>query len=204
MNAGVGTLVSSVLHRRKLWFLLLLILCLPLQAFCAQFSVRYAQTRLPEQIYQLDAKINYELSEAAIEALDNSIELTVVLDIEVQRERWYYFDETVITIQKRYRIKHHALTNFYSLLYLDNGVRRTFSTLDEALTQLGRLDDFPLMEKSVVQPGENYWVYLRTYLDIEALPAPMRPLAYFSSQWRLNSDWFVWPLHPLPIAPTNP
>ena len=32
------------------------------------------------------------------------------------------------------------------------------------------------------------------YVDIEALPAPLRPVAYLSSPWRLTSEWYEWPL----------
>ena len=40
----------------------------------------------------------------------------------------------------------------------------------------------------------RYQVKMRTFLDIESLPAPMRPLAYISSDWQLDSDWVSWPL----------
>ena len=29
-------------------------------------------------------------------------------------------------------------------------------------------------------------------LDVEALPPPLRPIAYTSGAWRLNSDWHKW------------
>jgi hypothetical protein len=31
-------------------------------------------------------------------------------------------------------------------------------------------------------------------LDIDALPTPLRLLAYLSDDWRLASEWYTWPL----------
>ena len=33
---------------------------------------------------------------------------------------------------------------------------------------------------------------VRSSLDINALPAPLRPMALFSANWRLSSDWTQW------------
>ena len=53
-----------------------------------------------------------------------------------------------------------------------------------------------LWNNTHVEKGEKYDVHLHTYLDLESLPAPMRPIAYISSQWRLESDRYRWPLQP--------
>jgi hypothetical protein len=35
---------------------------------------------------------------------------------------------------------------------------------------------------------------LRARLDIEALPSPLRPLAYVSPSWHSTGEWYEWPL----------
>ena len=45
-----------------------------------------------------------------------------------------------------------------------------------------------------MKDDETYWVYLQIRLDIESLPVSLRPVAYLSPQWRLNSDWYLCPL----------
>jgi hypothetical protein len=47
-----------------------------------------------------------------------------------------------------------------------------------------------------VDSGEEYEVLIHAELDIEALPSPLRPLAYITPAWRLNSDWYSWSLTP--------
>ena len=59
---------------------------------------------------------------------------------------------------------------------------------------LSRIRDIPLIDEHLIDSDSAYTLRLRALLDIEALPSPMRPLAYFSSLWRLKSDWYEWPL----------
>jgi hypothetical protein len=159
-----------------------------------EFSINYAQTRLVDNLYLLDARLNYELPEIPLEALQNGVALTFVITILVERERWYMWDERIAALKQRYQLKYHAFSKQYVLTYLNTGIQETFPTLEAILTQLGRLEDFPLLDKHLVEANEVYWVHLQTYLDIESLPVPLRPIAYLSSQWHLNSNWYLCPL----------
>lgn len=162
----------------------------------ADFSIRYAQTRLVDNVYLLNANLDYSLTDDPHEALHNGVDLTLELTISVQRERWYFFDETIASLKQRYRLAYNSLTDHYSLTYLNTGIEERFPTLETVLNKLGTLNNFPLLDSHLIEPEETYWVYLQNRLDIEALPAPLRPVAYFSSQWRLVSDWYLCPLQP--------
>jgi len=91
---------------------------------------------------------------------------------------------------------YHALSEKYIIHNLNSGAQNNYISLNAALYSLSNIRDFPLIDKNLLEEGDNYYVRLRTYLDIESLPAPMRPIAYISSQWQLESDWFSWPLKP--------
>ena len=95
---------------------------------------------------------------------------------------------------QRYRLEFHALSKRYVLTNVNAGVSQTFDYLDDALTALGTIDGFPLIDRGLLRDGERYTGTLRARLDIEKLPAPLRPLAYLSSQWRLSSDRHTWSL----------
>ena len=41
---------------------------------------------------------------------------------------------------------------------------------------------------------EEYLVRVDVKLDIEALPLPLRPVAYLKPSWDLTSGWSRWPL----------
>jgi hypothetical protein len=173
-------------------------LCLLLYAriIFADFSISYAKTRLVDNVYILDAKLNYELTEITIDALQNGISLTLELNIVVERERWYLWDEKIATLKQRYQLKYYALRRHYVLKYLNSGAAEIFFSLNTALARIGKLENFPLLKKHQIKPDETYWVYLNIYLDIESLPVPLRPIAHLSSQWRLSSNWYLCPLKP--------
>lgn len=183
----------------KGWISILLSLSLLISSSVfAEFSIQHAETRLVEKVYQLDAKLDYTLSDEVKDALNNGISIPLVLSIEVKRERWYIWDEKVAALKQYYQLKYYALSRQYVIHYQNTGFQKAFSTLEAALNYLGELVDFPLLDKTLVNSGEDYLVYLRIYLDIEALPVPLRPIAYFSAQWRLTSEWFTCPLQPSP------
>ncbi len=160
------------------------------------FQVRSADSKLVERVYMLDARIDYRFSEPTLEALQNGVPLIVLVDIEVEQVRKWWFNKTIAELQQGYLLLYHALTEKYIINNLNSGVQKNYDSLGSALAALGRIDDLPLLDANLVKMDEQYQVNLQTYLDLEALPAPMRPIAYISSQWRLESDWYQWPLKP--------
>jgi len=187
------TLISGLL---ALGLLILFNLPLSQASPRGHFAIRHAYSELHEQVYLLNVDLEFQLSEESIEALRNAVPLTFVLDIEVYRQRSYIWDEQIAHLQQRYQLKYHPLSERYILTYLNTGIRENFSTLHMALATLNKLRDWPLLDKHLVDTDSHYHVYLQSYLDIEALPAPMRAMAYFSQHWRLISEVYECPLQP--------
>lgn len=162
------------------------------------FAINKAKTRLGDGIYLLDAELDYQLGEEPLEALHNGVPLTLVLDIKVKRKRWYVWQETIASLEQKYRIGYMALTGQYSLLHLNTGIQENFIALYEALEKISEITDFPLLDRQLIDKSakKSYSVHLKSYLDIEALPAPLRPVAYFSGQWRLTSGTYLCTLDP--------
>ncbi|MDM8547922.1 DUF4390 domain-containing protein [Candidatus Venteria ishoeyi] len=158
------------------------------------FAIRHAHTQLQDAVYLLNADLSYQLSEDNIEALHNAVPLTLVLNIEVERHRKWWLDETVAKLQQRYQLKYHILGKRYLLTYLNTGISESYTTLNNALSALSQLRNFPLLDAKLTRTDGEYRVHLQTYLDIESLPAPMRPIAWFSKPWRLISEPYTCPL----------
>jgi len=162
----------------------------------AQLTIHTAQTQLEDKVYTLNTTIEYQFSQEVLEALHSGVALTFILTITIEQERWYLWDETLATLKQRYQIKHFALGNRYQLTYLNTGIKETYPTLKSLLRALGTIDKLPLLDKHLIKSDGKYWVNLQVHLDIESLPAPLRPLAYFSSEWRLTSGWHLCALQP--------
>ncbi len=156
----------------------------------AVFSIANAKTHLDETVYRLDADLNYQLSHEIKEALTNAVAITLVLRISVNQKRDYIWNKNVAKLEQRYTLHYHKLSQRYVLTYLNTQSHINFAKLETALRVLGELRDFPLLDASLIEDNEQYQVEMNTLLDIEALPAPLRPVAYFSEQWRLKSKTY--------------
>jgi len=158
----------------------------------ADFLIQQAQTRLVDKVYVLNAEFDYNLTEVIIDALQNSVSLNLILNIKIERERAFFWNETIARLKQSYELKYYALSRQYVLKYSNR--QENFNNLNAVLSRLNKLKNFPLFDKDLIENDQTYWVYLQIYLDIESLPVPLRPIAYLSSQWRLSSDWYVCPL----------
>lgn len=156
--------------------------------------VRSGEVRLVDGVYQVDARIEYRLSPAAREALDSGVALELLVEVEVERQRWWWWDETISRTVRRFRIQYHALSERYVLTAADTRDSRSFNDLGALLSAFGRVQGLPVIRASRLASDQNYRVRLRAGLDVDALPRPLRTVAYISPQWQLTSDWQSWSL----------
>lgn len=191
MSNGVTITLGSPIVR-----LLALSLCLlwALNSYAAGFEVTSAATRLEGGVYRLSAQIEYRFSVTALDALQNGVPLVVEIEMEVRRRRPWLWDETVYALSQRFQLEYHTLSRQYLVSNLNSGERRGFPTRAAALHFMGKINNFPLLDRSLLPEGERYEGALRARLDLESLPAPLRLFAYLSEDWRLQSEWRTWPL----------
>ncbi len=182
---------NSPLHRALACLVMVL---LSTATYANNFTIRSVETRLNSKVYQLSAQVDYKLSPRVIEALQNGVPLVIMLDIKVEQERSWWLNKNVAELKQGYMLLYHALSEKYILNNLNSGVQQDFTRIDDAIDELSHIQNLPILDANLVNNKNRYFVRLHTYLDLEALPAPVRPLAYLSAHWRLESDWYQWPL----------
>ena len=160
------------------------------------FAIEHAALRPAGGTYVADARIDFAFNEDNLEAMRNGVALTVVVDIEVRQELGQWWDKTVAAREFRYRIETNVLTGRYRVRNLEDGSARNYRSLEEMMETLGHVDSVPVISRARLSTGARYAARIRARLDIEALPSPMRPIAYLSPKWRLNSGWFEWRIEP--------
>jgi hypothetical protein len=164
-------------------------------AWAAGFFVVNARSELVDGVYRLNANISYQLSDDVEQALANGIPIAVELAIEIQRPRAYYlWSESIASLQQRYRLQYHALSQRFTVTNLNSGAQDYYATLNEALVRLGAVVDLPMIDQSLLVPGEKYVARLRIDMDYDVLPVPLRYYAFALPEWRLYSDWYSFPL----------
>lgn len=158
------------------------------------FSVREATAHLQDDVYLLDADIDFRFSDASMEALSNGIPLVLEIQIKVERRRGWLWNDNIAALSQRHSLQYHALSDRYVVHNLNTGQRQSYTTLDDALFVLGRVREFPMLDRRLLESGNDYVASVRAALVVEQLPTPMRLWAYASDKWHLDSAWYSWPL----------
>ena len=156
-------------------------------------TIRSASLSLQDKTYLLNAHIDYSLSDEAIKALHNGVTLTFNVDLSIIESRSWLWNKHLNNLSLPYQIKYHTLAETYQVSDNTNNLQHNFSSLSAALRALGKINDTPI--HAITNGGvSTVNGSLKAYLNIEALPLPMRPLAYITAGWYLRSDTFQWPL----------
>lgn len=143
--------------------------------------------------YCLSAQVNYALSPKALEALQNGVALYWTIRIKLVTPRAWLWDETIAELNLGYRLQYHALLNMYRVKNENSLGQQNYSSLATALASMAKLDNFPIIKTDVAN-ASDILVKLKVEFEREALPLPLRPVAYLSPSWSLSSEWFTWPL----------
>ncbi len=163
-------------------------------ANAADVTIHEVRAQTINEIIHIDVDVSLDFSDDAIDALRSGIPITFDVDVEINRVRRFWWDKMQIRTKQRYRITHHALSEQYLITNLVTGDRRAFLDLEDAIANLERIRGLPIAELRALSGNRRYNAAVRMKLDIEALPAPMRPIAYFSPGWRMSSRWYEWDL----------
>jgi len=165
----------------------------------APFDVKSGQPVLRDRVIYVNTQFDLQLNPKVEEALNKGIPIDIQIDIKLIRQRWWWRNVVITDWTLTRRLQFHALSRQYLVTTLqDNRSTESFGTLAQALEWLGdvRELEIPLTAKKELLPGARHLVALRAHLDIESLPVIMRPLAYVTPSWRLNTGWIEWPVTP--------
>lgn len=129
-------------------FLLVLLLASSLVAKAEGIEVKSAELAVVDEALVLKANLEIGLSPTLEDALNKGVPLNFVVEFELKKPRWYWLDEVIVTAQQHIRLSYHALTRQFQLT--NNVKYQNFSSLNEALHELGRLQEWHVTEKTLV------------------------------------------------------
>lgn len=181
---------------KLVWALVILAMLIPMVATadCCQAQIKQAEFRRQGSSYLLSADIDYQLSDKAFEALQSGVPLYWDIQIVIQRPRAFLWPEILAETTLHYRLQYHALLKMYRIKNESNGEVVNVSTLSSALALMADLHDFHLLDNAGKELPSAAVVAVKVNFDRDALPLPLRPMAYLSRQWSLSSEWTQWPL----------
>jgi hypothetical protein len=160
-------------------------------------NIKYVTGAIDENTYRVNADIDYHFNAEIGKALTHGVALQFDTRFEVKKHRTWFWDKTIRIIMLKYKLQYHPLSGYYLVTNMGNGEHQQFQHLDEATAYLGKLKNYPLVTRNILESGDDqYYGLIDVRLDIQSLPAPLRPLAYLSAQWRLSSQTYAWDIHP--------
>jgi hypothetical protein len=159
-------------------------------------AVTSATLELADESWQLGAQFDITFSPRLEEAVNRGVPLYFVVEFELARPRWYWFDEKPIQFSQTYKISYTPLLRQYRLSV--GNVYQNFTRFDEVTRVLSRLHDLPVASKGALAKGVTYQAGVRMRLDTAQLPKPFQFDAIASHDWTLASDWYRWSIVPTP------
>lgn len=157
-----------------------------------RFEIRSAYVEPIDGVYQLSATLVFDLSEGARLVLREGVPLTLDLEIGVRRSRRLWLDENVATLEQRYELSYHALSERYLVRNANSGEQSSFATLDAALDSLRVVGSLPILDQALVVADARHEISLRAHLDLRTMPDALRFILFWSEDWRQDTEWYTW------------
>ena len=159
-----------------------------------QVAMASFQTERNEDVYQISAQFDLDLSNTVQEALLKGIPVYFVVDAKVYRDRWYWSDKLVAAAQRHIRISYQPLTRRWRMQVasqpivqsgLGVSLMQTYDSLEEVMVNLRRLNRWKFADAAQIETGAGHRLEFAFYLDLSQLPRPLQMGAAGQSEWEL-------------------
>ena len=152
-----------------------------------EIEVADARLSSTEDGVVMNADFAFDLNPRRAEIVTHGVPLYFVVEFELTRPRWYWFDEKAAAKRIQLRLSYHPLSRHYRL---STGVlQQNFTTLEEALNILRRVRNWQVLERPAALADANYEAAVRMRLDVALLPKPFQLSAITSRDLNLESPW---------------
>lgn len=188
--------VSGVLGRLWLFVGLVCVLCFNTVAW-ADTVVELQSLRVErvDNAVTLSANLHFDLPPPLEDALLKGVSLYFVTEVEVVRERWYFYDKRVSQAERHIRLFYMPLTRRwrvnisprpFSAGGLGMSLGQSYDTVEEAMTAVRRIAQWPIALASDIEADAKQNINLSFKLDLSQLPRPLQIGAAGQSEWNVN------------------
>lgn len=156
-------------------------------------KVKQAELEKVDSAWLLNANFGIELPSGLENALKRGVTLHFLVQFELTRSRWYWFDEKAVSMQRLVRLSYQPLINQYRVNA--GGLAFNTNSLEEALRIAGAIGAWSVIELARIDPEKNYEAAIRMTLDLGKLPKPFQVDALNSRDWALSGEWLRFPFN---------
>jgi hypothetical protein len=165
----------------------------------AAANITALQVERTDGAIHVNAQLKFELPPAIEDVLLKGIPLIFVADVEVRRDRWYWYDKKLLIATRQMRLTYQPLTRRWRLNIangfgangsgggLGGGLPQYFDTLAEALSKVQRINRWRIVELTELDPDALHTLELSFKLDVSQLPRPFQIGLIGQSDWDISA-----------------
>jgi hypothetical protein len=145
----------------------------------------------------LQSGLRLDLSSTVEDALQKGMPIYFVTEVELMRDRWYWYDKKVGSATRHYRLAYQPLTRKWRLnvsrdpigaVGLASSLSQTFETLQEALAAIRRTVNWKVADLSDIDIDNKVTLSFKFRLDVSQLPRPFQMMAGGQAEWNLSTQ----------------
>lgn len=145
----------------------------------------------------LTATVKFELPPAVEEALLKGVALIFVAEADILRERWYWMNKKLVSVERHMRLAYQPLTRRWRLNVasgqmsnagLGMALNQNFDALPDALAAVQRLSRWKIAETSELDLDQRHLVDFRFRLDMSQLPRPLQIGTLGQTDWDISTS----------------
>ncbi|WP_310646908.1 DUF4390 domain-containing protein [Limnohabitans sp.] len=145
----------------------------------------------------VSANLHFDLPLPLEEALLKGVSLYFVTEVDIFRERWYFYDKRVAHAERHVRLFYMPLTRRWRVNVsprpfnaggLGMSLAQSYDTVDEAMSAVRRMAQWPVASASDIDLDAKHNINVSFKLDLNQLPRPLQINATGQSEWNLNKS----------------
>lgn len=152
--------------------------------------------------FYLSAALIFELPVAVEEAMLKGVPVSFVSEVQVYRDRWYWYDKRIATATRTVRLGYQPLTRRWRVGVVSgtvaspatgNALTQHFDSLAEALATVRRVARWKIADTADIDPQARYNMEYSFKLDLSQLPRPLQIGVSGQSDWDINVQRYLRP-----------
>jgi len=148
-----------------------------------------------EDAYLLSSTLNFDLPQAVEDALSKGIALYFLAEVQVAKERWYWYDKYLSRQERHFRLSYNPLSRRWRLVTSSKPIPNSglgvtmgvaYDSLAEALSAIKRSTQWRVVDASDIEANGKYRLDYQFKLDLTQFPRPFQIATLGESDWTMN------------------
>lgn len=156
------------------------------------FNIKSAEFTMQDSLLLLDSSIEINLPDYINQAIDQGFSVPLMFEVEVLVYSKYWWDEKLLSLKQQYLLHYLPMLSSYAIYDVNANQRLYFNSRQEAVRYLKVIYDYPMFSINNINQSGRVYIRMRSGIDVDELPIPLKSSSLWDNDWGLQSDWFEW------------